>query len=149
MSESVGGTYTLCVMVPEETTISVGALGDRTFGPGWYAYCGTALGSGGFSRVDRHAELARGEREVRHWHIDYLLCHPATSLETVERTAGVDAECTVAQTLDGTRVQDFGCSDCDCRSHLVYSPDRASLLGSVRQAHRRLDSETTESAVSD
>ncbi len=88
MPESVGGTYTLCVELPEPATIPVGALGETAFEPGWYAYCGTALGSGGFCRV--------------------------------ERTQGADGEC-------------------DYPSHLVYSADRARLLGSVRRAHRRLD----------
>jgi len=137
--EAVGGTYTLCIEMPEQATITVGALGETAFDPGWYAYCGTALGSGGFSRVERHAALAAGEREVRHWHVDYLLCHPTTSLGTVERTPGVDAECAVATNLDGRRVPDFGCSDCDCQSHLVYAADRARLLASVRRAHRQLD----------
>ncbi|MEF8812716.1 MAG: GIY-YIG nuclease family protein [Halovenus sp.] len=139
MLESVGGTYTLCVELPEPATIPVGALGETAFEPGWYAYCGTALGSGGFSRIDRHAALAAGEREVRHWHVDYLLCHRTTRLETVERTPDVDGECAVVAALDGTRIPAFGCSDCDCSSHLVYSADRARLLGSVRRAHRQLD----------
>jgi endonuclease-3 len=131
-----GGTYTLLIHLAESDVVEVGALGTCSLGAGWYAYTGSALGSGGFSRIDRHAELARGEREVRHWHVDYLLCHPASRLDTVRKTTGLDAECAIATAIDGEAVPDFGCSDCDCHSHLVYAPDRDSLLRSVERAHR-------------
>jgi Uri superfamily endonuclease len=68
-----GGTYTLVIELPETAQIRVGALGTNTFDPGWYAYVGSANGPGGFARVERHRELAAGERDVRHWHVDYLL----------------------------------------------------------------------------
>jgi hypothetical protein len=59
-----GGTYTLLVELPEGTYLEIGALGTRTLDAGWYAYTGSALGSGGFSRVERHLELAAGERST-------------------------------------------------------------------------------------
>ncbi len=77
----MSGTYVLVIDVSRSTTIDVGALGDREFTAGAYAYVGSAFGPGGFSRVDRHRELAAGDRETRHWHVDYLLGHPATRLE--------------------------------------------------------------------
>jgi endonuclease-3 len=132
---SRGGTYTLVIQLTDAETIAVGSLGEFAFDAGWYAYTGSALGSGGFSRVDRHRSLARGEREVRHWHVDYLLCHPASRLDTVHTTADIDGECTVATAIDGESLSGFGCSDCDCHSHLVYSPDREPLLRSVERAH--------------
>jgi len=132
----MGGTYTLVAELREPATIAVGALGDRSFEPGWYAYVGSANGSGGFARVERHQELAAGERNVRHWHIDYLLGHAATAIDAVEQTPRVDAECQIAAGIDGEDVADFGCSDCGCDSHLLYSPVRASLLGSVRASHQ-------------
>lgn len=130
-----GGTYTLLVAVAETATIEVGALGVHDFEAGWYAYVGSALGSGGFSRVDRHRELAAGERDVRHWHIDYLLGHDEATLASVVRTAGVDAECAIAGALDGEPVPAFGCSDCGCDSHLFYSPDCDTLHATVEAAH--------------
>lgn len=134
---SVGGTYALLLEVLEAAAIDVGALGSMTFDPGWYAYTGSALGSGGFARVQRHRELAAGERDTRHWHIDYLLGHPAVAVDTVLTAHGVDIECATAQAVDGAPVPDFGCSDCDCDSHLTYAPQRAALLDSVRRAHER------------
>jgi len=142
-SGTTGGTYTVLVELFETVHLEVGALGTITFDPGWYAYVGSALGPGGFSRIDRHRELAAGDRDVRHWHVDYLLGYPGTTVDTVVRTAGVDGECDVAQSLDGRSIAGFGCSDCDCPSHLGYSPRRAPLLSAVADAHRRLDGRTS------
>ncbi len=133
-----GGTYTLLVEVPDEETVGVGALGAHTFDPGWYAYTGSALGSGGFARVDRHRELAAGDRDTRHWHIDYLLGLDTASIDTVVTSAGVDIECGVAGELTAGAIPDFGCSDCACDSHLHYHPQRAPLLDAVRTTHQHL-----------
>jgi len=130
-----GGTYTLVVELSGTADIEVGALGTETFPAGWYAYVGSALGSGGFSRVDRHRELAAGERETRHWHVDYLLGHPDSHVETVRKSAGVDGECTVADAIGGDAVPAFGCSDCGCDSHLFYRADQGQLLDAVESAH--------------
>jgi len=129
------GTYTLVVGLEKSVAVEVGALGDRRFDAGWYAYTGSAFGPGGFARVGRHRGLAAGERETRHWHVDYLLGHPAATVETDVRTPGADVECAVARAIEGDRIPDFGASDCDCASHLVYAPRRDDLLWSVQRAH--------------
>jgi Uri superfamily endonuclease len=141
VSDSTGGTYTLVLSVPE-TTVTVGALGTHGFEAGWYAYVGSALGPGGFARVDRHRKLAAGERDGRHWHIDSLLGQSGVRLDAVWQTAGVDGECAVAARVDGEPIPDFGCSDCDCHSHLFFTPDRASLRETVEDAHGALDGDT-------
>ncbi len=133
-----GGTYTLLVAMPSADTLTVGALGEIAFDAGWYAYTGSALGSGGFARVHRHRELARGERDTRHWHIDYLLGHPETRIAAVVRTgAGTDRECAVARALaaEFEPVRSFGASDCGCDSHLVYAADGDTLAAAVAGAH--------------
>ena len=142
MGMTTGGTYTLLLGLNEAVTVEVGALGERVFDAGWYAYIGSARGPGGFSRIERHRELAAGERETRHWHIDYLLGHPAASVAVVYRTAGVDGECVVARGIDGDHVSGFGCSDCDCDSHLVAQDSQETLVSSVARAHRGLDGKT-------
>lgn len=130
-----GGTYTLVLRAPEGVSITVGALGPSRFPRGWYAYTGSAFGPGGFSRIDRHEELARGERDTHHWHIDYLLGHTATGIDSVVRTPERDIECAVARTLPDAGIAGFGASDCDCGSHLAYASDRERLLGAVERAH--------------
>lgn len=132
---ATGGTYTLLIELPERAGIEVGALGEYIFEAGWYAYVGSANGTGGFSRVERHRELAAGKRDVRHWHVDYLLGHEQSVLEEVVKTAGVDAECSIAEQVGGDPVSDFGCSDCDCHSHLFYDSDRGELQERVKSAH--------------
>jgi Uri superfamily endonuclease len=129
------GTYTLLIQFGESARIEVGALGGVEFPAGWYAYTGSALGSGGFARVERHREVAAGKRETRHWHVDYLLGHPAASVDLVTTAGGVDAECDVADRIEGERIPAFGASDCGCRSHLVHWRRRDELIASVARAH--------------
>jgi len=164
-TNSDGGTYTLLIDLAEQQRVAVGALGTHTFERGYYAYVGSALGPGGFARLDRHRELASGERDTRHWHIDYLLGTDAASLVDDVRSEGVDAECKVARLLaaeddtldtrmgardshdvstgagdtlsllDGKTVPGFGCSDCQCDSHLYFHPREAVLRSAVESAH--------------
>ena len=139
-SRTDGGTYTLLVELHATTTLEVGALGVHEFDRGWYAYTGSALGTGGFARVDRHRELAAGERSVRHWHVDYLLDHGATRIADVTTTADVDAECAIHREIASAGgvavpVAGFGASDCDCSAHLAYAGQRATLAHAVEAAH--------------
>lgn len=143
MADQTGGTYTLVVELPTAADIVVGALGPQQFDAGWYAYVGSALGTGGFSRVDRHRELAAGERDTRHWHVDYLLGHPESRLDSAVTTEGVDGECVVATTLDQPAVTGFGCSDCDCVTHLSVASTRDELLAEIEAAHDSLAGQTT------
>ncbi len=127
------GTYVLAIDVPE-TTIDVGALGRLEFTSGTYAYIGSAFGPGGFSRVTRHRELARGERDTRHWHVDYLLGHPETRLEAVYLFPDADRECELAATLPGQPVDAVGASDCRCPAHLTGPTASARLREATLEA---------------
>lgn len=132
-----GGTYTLVVAVPTRRTAAVGALGEVTFDPGWYAYTGSALGPGGFARVERHRAVAAGDREGGHWHVDALLAADGTTVDQVVRSEAAAVECAVARTIDaGQPVAGFGCTDCDCDSHLTFTPAREGLLAAVERSHR-------------
>jgi len=131
------GTYTLLMKLPATATVAVGALGEQSFPAGWYAYTGSAFGPGGFARVDRHHEVAAGDRDARHWHLDYFLGDTDAVIRTVVRTPDRDIECQVAAALDGHPVvHGFGASDCDCPTHLVHHADRATLVDSAKAAHR-------------
>jgi len=132
------GSYVLIVGVEQQTTIEVGALGDRTFAAGYYAYVGSAFGPGGLSRVDRHRELADGDNDTRHWHIDYLLGGDKNSLATVKQFPDRDIECALATAFADAGcepVAAFGASDCDCVSHL-WKFDGPSLPDSVKTVSR-------------
>lgn len=136
--EPTRGTYSLIVDVRTAATTVVGALGELTVQPGWYAYAGSALGAGGFARIDRHRSVARGDRDTRHWHVDSLLGLESAAVETSVRTADVDGECAVAAATDAKPIPGFGASDCS--THLHYAPHRDELLGEVESAHHTLRS---------
>ncbi|MCU4926318.1 GIY-YIG nuclease family protein [Halobacteria archaeon AArc-dxtr1] len=126
----MGGTYVLLIDRSRSGSIEVGALGTREFAAGTYAYVGSAHGPGGFARVDRHRELARGDRDTRHWHVDYLLGDPATTLVRTARFPDADRECELAASLPGEQVRGFGASDCDCDGHLLET-DESELLAAA------------------
>jgi Uri superfamily endonuclease len=127
MSDATGGSYTLVVRLAEDATVTAGALGEHRLPAGAYAYTGSALGAGGFSRVDRHRRTARGDNDTRHWHVDYLLGHEAARVDRVVRSVGVDVECAVAERLPGGPIDGFGASDCGCGAHLA-GPDALEAL---------------------
>jgi len=116
--------------------IRIGSLGVLEFAEGFYAYTGSARGPGGLRRVDRHIQVLEGKKNTRRWHIDYLLPNTLFQEAVITRTAQ-DLECRIARSIGETMqaVPKFGCSDCDCRSHLHYSSDLQLLLESVRRAH--------------
>ena len=127
------GTYTLILFLKEPMRLKVGALGELYFNEGYYAYTGSALGSGGFVRVKRHKSVAAGKNKVRQWHIDYLLPHA----EMVDVVTSPRPECSVAGSIDQylARVPRFGCSDCRCPTHLHYDEDLEKMKKVVREAH--------------
>ena len=129
------GTYSLLCHRSCSATLTVGALGARSFPAGWYVYTGSAFGPGGFSRIDRHREIAAGGRDTRHWHIDYLLGANATSIETAYVTPGEDKECSIAQSLPGEQIAAFGASDCSCASHLTYAVTPKALRARLEALH--------------
>lgn len=114
------GVYALVLENPQ-SEVRVGALGVREFAAGWHIYVGSALGSGGLARADRHVRLARHRDRSPRWHIDYLLLDPRFMLTAVvTAVTGKDRECALAREIGGPCVSGFGCSDCTCLSHLFY-----------------------------
>ncbi len=110
------GTYVLFLRFRNDVETEVGSLGRICLEAGDYCYAGSAMG-GLDQRVSRHLSH---EKKVR-WHIDYLtticddMCayeHEGTSL----------TECDLAEILRSAggipAVNGFGCSDCDCQTHL-------------------------------
>ena len=116
------GAYVLVLRLVNDTDICIGKVGELHFKKGFYAYVGSALGTGGFKRVTRHFNVASGRNRTRKWHIDYLLPHSkvicAVLLQTDEAL-----ECTVAGTLGrfSEEIPGFGCTDCACSTHLFFS----------------------------
>jgi endonuclease-3 len=135
-----GGTYTLLIEVRAATAVTFGAAGERSLSAGPYAYVGSAAGGGGFARVQRHRELADGDRDTHHWHVDYLLGAPETTLVGDRRLPGRDAECAVAAALreHADPIPGLGASDCDCGTHLFSLDDDGPRWAAVERVHDRV-----------
>ena len=129
------GIYCLVFKNPG-CTVRIGALGEITFQPGWHCYIGSALGSGGLKRLERHIRLAAQHDKWPKWHVDYLLSSPLFSL--VYAVCGVTSErfeCRLADELGGDSVPNFGSSDCTCKSHLFcrQCDPEGELISAFRQ----------------
>ena len=113
------GIYILFLENKVTCEIQVGKLGVYTLPEGYYAYVGTAYGSGGLAaRLGRHA---RSTKKLR-WHIDYI--REAMRIETAwvsssERIAEHYVATILAkQSGSETPIKGFGASDCRCPAHL-------------------------------
>ena len=130
------GIYCLVFKNPA-CTVSVGALGPVSFRPGWHVYVGSALGSGGLARLERHVALSHTRNRRPKWHVDWLSTNLHFSLQaTVHAVTGDRLECHLAEAIGGGIVPGFGCSDCSCRSHLFFR--RRNPLPEVTAAFRSL-----------
>jgi Uri superfamily endonuclease len=110
--------------VEDRVQIEVGALGLINFGPGRYAYVGSALGSHSSSvegRLSRHYS----DHKKMHWHIDYILKEPKVKLKAAIFSESRKAqECKLVKKIYNYKfafvgTKDFGSSDCSCVSHLI------------------------------
>jgi Uri superfamily endonuclease len=119
----VKGIYILLIQLTRDVDVKIGALGTRHFPKGTYAYVGSAQ-TNLEKRVSRHF---RREKQ-KFWHIDYLLDNPAAKPTRVFfKAAPKTQECTTATEISQQNepIQSFGCSDCNCKSHLfrIENPD--------------------------
>lgn len=116
------GSYILLIELNSDSEIEVGGE-EKHLDKGFYTYFGSAFGPGGLKRIDRHKEVSKGKRDVRHWHIDYLSGLEDSNIIEAIKFPEKDLECELAQEA-GQKVENFGSTDCSCRSHLGYFPDR-------------------------
>ncbi len=116
------GVYILILRLNEDRVIKVGKLGELKFKKGYYAYAGSALGTGGFKRVTRHFDVVSGKNNVRKWHIDYLQSQSGV-VSAILLPTNEALECMVAQRLGEflNEFPGFGCTDCACFTHLFFS----------------------------
>lgn len=113
------GSYCLIINVKKDTKIKIGKkLGVINFKKGYYVYVGSAMNSLE-ARVKRHLS----DNKKKHWHIDYFLLNKNTEIEKVyTKESNEKLECKIANKLieNEDSIANFGCSDCKCRSHLIY-----------------------------
>jgi Uri superfamily endonuclease len=119
------GIYALIIRLTNDNIVNVGALGSLSLIKGTYVYVGSAQ-TNLEQRVKRHL---RKEKRL-FWHIDYLLDDPAADVvEVLYMQGDKTAECAVANEISkqGEPIEGFGCSDCNCKSHLFRVADCSFL----------------------
>ena len=140
--ERLAGTYALILRNYSNVTVQIGRWGRICVKPGYYSYIGSAFGPGGVrARVSRH--LRKEKR--KHWHIDYLreFMEPVGIWYTHDRQRFEHIWARSLSDMGGiTSIHGFGCSDCNCDSHLFHGPtesvfDLAScgVAGEVESFH--------------
>lgn len=124
------GCYCLIIHVNDEKTIRVGKLGRIKFNEGYYVYVGSAMNSLE-SRLNRHLS----DTKKLHWHIDYLL--KKSEIADIIYNEGKKVECEISSSISAKAngISGFGCSDCDCESHLYYFNSRNEAIESIEDAY--------------
>ncbi len=113
------GIYILVIGLAKSRKIRIGKLGVLEFSKGLYAYAGSAQNNLE-KRIERHRSRKENRKKL-FWHIDYLL-EKGRILEVYTKPASKEQECETAKSLERKfkSISKFGCSDCNCRSHLFF-----------------------------
>ncbi len=122
------GNYILQMELRGSAEIAIGAARKHTFIAGFYLYIGSAYGGGGMqSRINRHLD----KEKKLHWNIDYLT-NRANIVSVWTITPPASIEHTIAARIFKNNIltaamERFGSADCNCATHLFYSPKKISL----------------------
>ena len=112
---------------------------DYKFNKGWYVYIGSAMNSLS-GRINRHLS----DDKKMHWHIDYLLENENSEIRDVLfNISDKKIECDLAGIIakGGEGIPKFGCSDCNCNSHLIYFKRKRDALDYIKSAYDELNTE--------
>jgi Uri superfamily endonuclease len=106
----------LLIKIDNKKKILIGKKEEFFFDDAFYVYVGSAL-NGISQRVKRHLSF----HKRMYWHIDYFLQH-AKIKNVYYKQSNKREECEIARKLEKKlqSVPNFGCSDCNCKSHLFY-----------------------------
>ena len=112
----MNGSYILLIELKENMIIKIGKLRDIRFKKGFYAYIGSAL-KGLEQRINRHFR----SNKKKYWHIDYLLNY-GKIVNVFYNESNIKEECNFVKKFEKNLIfiPNFGCSDCNCKSHLFY-----------------------------
>jgi Uri superfamily endonuclease len=118
------GVYVLTIWLSRDVKKRVGSLGEVLFEKGLYAYVGSAQNNLD-KRINRH--LSKSKKVF--WHIDHLLDSDFASVPgAFVKEGGKEEECRLANSIKGSPVHGFGCSDCKCGAHLFRIDNPSQLL---------------------
>lgn len=127
------GCYCLIIHLDENKELKIGSRLKIDFSKGYYVYVGSAMNNLE-SRVKRHISSSK----KLHWHVDYLLQHG--KVKEVIYNLDKKVECDLAKqlSLKNKYVKDFGCSDCQCESHLFYFKKENDAIEEVINAYNSI-----------
>lgn len=113
------GSYCLIIYVNRRCKIEIGAKGFMNFKEGYYVYVGSGLNNL-TKRIERHIS----NKKKKHWHMDYFSLNNNVNIEQVIYTFSTQKiECELSDKINENSIdyiEGFGCSDCNCISHLYY-----------------------------
>jgi Uri superfamily endonuclease len=123
------GIYALLMKVSNDSMISIGKLGELKFKAGHYIYIGSAQ-NGLEARINRHVR----EQKKLFWHIDYLL-QSAQITDIYYNERKKEEECSLANNFSKEliAINGFGASDCNCISHLFFSPEHEKIFEHIEK----------------
>ena len=125
------GCYCLIINLENNSNIKIGKkLGNTTFKKGYYVYVGSAMNSLE-SRLNRHLS----DEKKLHWHIDYLLKQAKVTDIIYNENKKVECELSEYISTKTNGIEGFGCSDCNCESHLYYFKNRNEAIECVKNAY--------------
>lgn len=126
------GAYALVIRADKRTGVRIGRLGQLEFRRGFYAYVGSAMNSLP-GRLSRYYTLSKN----KHWHIDYLLHTPTFKpIGVAFKVTSRRIECKISQAVQQealSSIKGFGCSDCDCMSHLHFFVEVSTVYRTLSQ----------------
>ncbi|WP_413827525.1 GIY-YIG nuclease family protein [Methanobrevibacter sp. UBA313] len=132
------GSYCLIIHLKKNEIIKVGNLYSKLkLNKGYYVYIGSAMNSL-IPRINRHLS----QEKKLHWHIDYLLKNKNTEIEEVLfNISNNKIECKLAKKISekGEEITKFGCSDCECNSHLIYFKNYEDANENIKKAFNYLN----------
>jgi Uri superfamily endonuclease len=81
--------------------------------------------------LSRHKNVSLGSNDTTHWHIDYLIKNPNIFIigAFISRSS---EECEISDSIEMDNIKNFGCSDCDCKSHLYYNINASNYFTKIR-----------------
>lgn len=131
------GNYCLIISLENDSNIKIGAKGKISFNKGYYVYIGSALNSL-TKRIERHIS----EKKKKHWHIDYLLLNKNANIKEVIFTYSIKKiECDISNEINKNSdgyIELFGCSDCNCISHLYYFKEYETALKESKDSYKKI-----------
>jgi Uri superfamily endonuclease len=131
------GSYCLIIHVKKDCRIKIGAKGMIEFDEGYHVYVGSAL-NGLNKRISRHIS----KDKKKHWHMDYLSLNKNVEIiQVIYTNCDKKIECNISQNINENTdkyIEDFGCSDCKCMSHLYYFDSCSEAINVSRDAIEKL-----------